>query len=204
MRETEDLRRLLAAHTPELMNSRGRYAILCPFAELSGSLHLLFEVRAATLRRQPGEVCFPGGRIEPGETPEACALRETWEELHIAPRNVELWGRTDFMTDAAGAWMQPVAGLIRPEGLKELRPSCAEVAETFFVPLSFFREQPPHVYHYDLRPAPGENFPYAEIGFPDGYAFRGGQVEVPVWQYDGHVIWGLTARSIRNVLKIIG
>ena len=45
--------------------------------------HLLFEVRADTLDRQPGEVCFPGGHMESGETPAACALRETEEELSI-------------------------------------------------------------------------------------------------------------------------
>lgn len=203
MSGAEELRRRLAAHVPGLMCGRNRYAMLCPFVKKEDGLHLLFEVRAATLRRQPGEVCFPGGRMEERESPENCALRETWEELCIRPEHVEIWGRTDFIADAAGAWMQPVAGMILPEGMTELRPSEAEVEAIFSVPLSFFREHPPHIYHYDLRPAPQEDFPYGEIGFPDGYAFRGGQVEVPVWQYGGHVIWGLTARMIRNLLQII-
>jgi coenzyme A diphosphatase NUDT7 len=197
-----ELGRRLAAHTPGLMCSRNRYAMLCPFVERQDGLYLLFEVRAATLRRQPGEVCFPGGRMETGESPEACALRETGEELHIAPEHIELWGRTDFIVDASNAWMQPVAGKILPEGLTELRPSRTEVEETFLVPLSFFREHAPHLYHYDLRPLPQIDFPYEEIGFPSGYAFRGGQVEVPIWQYNGRVIWGLTARIIRNILQI--
>lgn len=198
----ENVRRRLEKHTPGLMRCRNRYAMLCPFVMRGEDLHLIFEVRAATLRRQPGEVCFPGGRIEPGETPENCALRETWEELHIAPEHVELWGKTDFIVDAANAWMQPVVGLVRQEGVQELKPSESEVAETFTVPFSFFQTQSPHLYQYDLKPVPQENFPYEEIGFPNGYPFRGGQVEVPVWHYENHIIWGITARIIRNLLQI--
>lgn len=202
-RQEEALRRQFAAHTPGLMNGRGRYAVLCPFVRQGDELHLLFEVRAANLRRQPGEVCFPGGRMEQGESPEICALRETEEELQIAPEQVELWGRTDFITTARGGWMQPVAGLVTEEGLRTLRPSPAEVAETFSVPLRFFQKEPPALYHYDLKAEPEADFPHAEVGFPDGYPFRGGQVQVPIWKWEGHVIWGLTGRVIRNLLEIL-
>ena len=203
MRGAEQLRRRIAAHTPALMGGRRRYAILCPFVELPEGLHLLFEVRAATLRHQPGEVCFPGGRMETGETPEACALRETREELGIAPEQVALWGPLDFVVNTVGSWIQPVAGMISPEGMEALRPSESEVGEVFSVPLSFFRDRKPDLYRYGLRPEPQEDFPYAQIGFPDGYPFMGGQVEVPVWQYGRHVIWGLTARIIQNLLDIL-
>ena len=203
MRREDALCRRFAGHTPGLMNGRGKYAVLCPFLEKPDGVHLLFEVRAANLRRQPGEICFPGGRMEPGETPEVCALRETEEELSVAPETVELWGRTDFMTSARGGWMQPVAGLIRPEGLEGLRPSPSEVAEIFTVPLEFFRKETPELYHYDLRAEPEAGFPHAEVGYPEGYAFRGGQVLVPIWRWEDRVIWGLTARVIRNLLEIL-
>ena len=65
------LARALWARAPGLMDSRRTYAVLVPLVERDGALHLLYEVRARMLRRQPGEVCFPGGRMEAGETPEA-------------------------------------------------------------------------------------------------------------------------------------
>ena len=62
----EALRRRYGGHEPGLMGARKEYAVLCPFVEREDGPHLLFEVRAAGLR-QGGEVCFPGGRMEPGD-----------------------------------------------------------------------------------------------------------------------------------------
>ena len=56
---------------------RGEFAVLAPLVRVDGETHLLFEVRALHMRRQPGEVCFPGGQIEEGETPLEAAVRET-------------------------------------------------------------------------------------------------------------------------------
>ena len=74
------LQTLLQNREPGLMDATGRYAVLVPLAQGPKGPSLLYEVRAKTLRRQPGEVCFPGGRLEKGERPEQCALRELEEE----------------------------------------------------------------------------------------------------------------------------
>lgn len=66
MRDLEHLRRRYADHVPGLLGARHSYAVLCPLVERPDGLHLLFEVRSAALHRQPGEVCFPGGRMEAG------------------------------------------------------------------------------------------------------------------------------------------
>ena len=78
MGELEALRRRYGGYAPGLLGARRSYAVLVPLLRTADGLRLLFEVRAAALR-QGGEVCFPGGRMEPGETPEECALRDTEE-----------------------------------------------------------------------------------------------------------------------------
>ena len=84
-----------SGHVPGLLGATAAYAVLVPVAETAEGLSLLYEVRSPALHHHSGEVCFPGGRMEPGETPEHCALRETWEELGIPPEDIRLLGRAD-------------------------------------------------------------------------------------------------------------
>lgn len=200
MTAADALRRRFGAREPGLMGARHSYAVLCPLVEKEDGPHLLFEVRAAGLR-QGGEVCFPGGRMEAGETPEQCALRETQEELSIPAETVTLLGRTDFICNQRGFLLCPVLGLVSPDGMAALRPSADEVAETFTVPLDFFRTTPPQVYTYDLLPHVPEDFPYEAVGISREYPWAAGQVEVPVWQYEGHAIWGMTARIAQHLIS---
>jgi coenzyme A diphosphatase NUDT7 len=199
----EELRARFAGRTPVWMDQRYRCAVLCPLVERADGLHLLFEVRAASLRRQPGEVCFPGGRAEGGESAETCALRETEEELRIPREHICLLGRPDFIYSHAGFLMEPVLGLVDEAGFAGLTPSSAEVADVFTAPLSFFQETAPQPLQYTLVPQPPADFPYADVGFPQGYRWASGAVDVPVWHYEGHVIWGLTARIVRNLVEIL-
>ena len=62
-------------HVPKVQDLTGEYAVLVPLAQRPEGLSLLYEVRADSLGRQPGEVCFPGGRMEPGEDPASHAFR---------------------------------------------------------------------------------------------------------------------------------
>ena len=196
------LEQTLRSRTPGLMDSNRSYAVLVPLVEWEGELCLLYEVRASTLRRQPGEVCFPGGRMEPGETPEECALRETWEELAIPPERVRLLGRLDFIAHRANFLMQPVLGVVDSGALENMRPGPAEVDEVFFVPLSHLMETEPVEYEYELLPTPAERFPYELIGIPRDYKWQNGYENVPVYPWEGRAIWGLTGRITRNLIQI--
>ena len=200
--EPDKLERLLRDRTPGLMDSRRAYAVLVPLVEREGELCLLYEVRAKTLRRQPGEVCFPGGRMEAEETPEECALRETREELAIPAECVKLLGRLDFIAHRANFIMWPVLGVVDRRGMSLLRPSPAEVEEVFRVPLGHLLETPPIEYEYDLIPTPAENFPYELIGIPRDYQWQRGKENVPVYPWQGRAIWGLTGRITRNLIQI--
>lgn len=197
------LEHTLQTRIPGLMDSRRSYAVLVPLVEFGGEPHLLYEVRARTLRRQPGEVCFPGGLMEPGETPEECALRETWEELGIPPEKVRLLGRLDFIAHRANFLMWPILGVVDSGALSpRLRPNPAEVEEVLLVPLSYLLETEPIEYEYELIPTPAEDFPYELIGIPRDYQWQHGSENVPVYPWQVRAIWGLTGRITRNFIKI--
>ena len=189
-------------HQPRPQTGAGEYAVLVPLVEREGKAHLLFEVRAPRMKRQPGEVCFPGGRMEEGESREACALRETWEELAIPPQAVELIAPLDLLTHQGGFVMYPFLGVVDPK--VSVVPSPAEVKEVFTVPVDWLLAHPPAVYTYDLAPQVGEDFPYERIGFPQGYRWRGGKATVPVYDWPEHPIWGLTGRITRRLLEDMG
>jgi coenzyme A diphosphatase NUDT7 len=194
------LARRFQGHEPGLLGASRSCAVLCPLVEGEGGLRLLFEVRSSRVS-QGGEVCFPGGNMEPGETPQDCALRETEEELSIPRGEVTLLGTPDFICSQRGFLLRPVLGLVSPAGFAALRPSPAEVAEAFTVPLAFFRETEPDLRHYVLAPQVPEDFPYGPVGIPRDYPWSRGQVEIPIWQYEGRTIWGMTARLVREITR---
>lgn len=187
-------------HVPGPQGMPQRYAVLVPLVEWNGAPHLLFEVRAETLAHQPGEVCFPGGRVEAGETLEGCALRETREELAIPPAAVEIIAPLDYLVHQRGFLMHPILGKVDPAAVAAMVPSPAEVKETFLVPVEFFAQNPPEVYQYDLVPDVPADFPYDAIGFPNGYRWRQGRVEVPIYRWEGRAIWGLTGRIVQHLM----
>lgn len=202
MASLEEFRSRWAGRVPDIQDMKARYGVLVPLVERPEGLCLLYEVRADTLGRQPGEVCFPGGRVEAGESPQACALRETWEELGVPRSAVELIAPLDLLTHQGGFVIHPFLGVVDPAAA--VCPSPAEVKEVFTVPVDWLLAHPPAVYSYDLVPQVGEDFPYERVGFPRGYRWRGGKVTVPIYDWPDHPIWGLTGRITRRLLEEMG
>ncbi|MBO5340874.1 MAG: CoA pyrophosphatase [Oscillospiraceae bacterium] len=195
-----ELQLLLNSRTPGPMDTAASYAVLVPMVERNGELHLLYEVRAAALRRQPREVCFPGGRMEPGESAVDCALRETREELSIPADAIRILGPLDFICHRGGFVIYPILALIDPAAVDALCPNPAEVDEIFLVPLSALHSMIPVQYRYELVPRVSEDFPYELIGIGKDYRWQHGTETGPVYPWDGKAIWGLTGRITRHVL----
>ena len=96
---------------------------------------VLLTLRRDDMRLHPGQVAFPGGRLDPGEDAAQAALREAWEEIGLPPSSVELWGAADDYRTITGYTVTPILGLVPPD--LDLSPHEHEVAELFEVPLSF-------------------------------------------------------------------
>ena len=116
------------------------FAVVIPVV-MDLSPRLLIEVRAEGIS-QAGDPCFPGGRIEPGETPAAACLRELREELGIALPPDRLLGRLPTVQTYLGSRSDVFVALVTPREAAGARPDPAEVAELLSPPLSFFLERP--------------------------------------------------------------
>lgn len=203
MERLDQLARLLEERTPGLMDATGRYAVLVPLVRREEGYRLLYEVRAGTLRRQPGEVCFPGGRMEGAETPVQCALRESREELALPEDQVRILGPLDFIAHRANFILYPILGLVEGETVDGLRPSPDEVAEVFEVPLDHLLSTTPLEYDYTLTPDTGDTFPYEVLHIPKNYRWQPGRENVPVYPWADKAIWGLTGRITRHLVRLI-
>jgi len=140
---------------------------------------ILLTKRTAHLNKHAGQVSFPGGRIDPGETPEAAALREAEEEVALAPRDVELLGRMADYVTGTGYRITPVVGLL-PPGLT-LHPSPHEVESVFELPIDVLLD--PEAPRRQRR----ERF--------------GNLREYWVWPHPDHFIWGATAAILVHLAQ---
>ena len=140
---------------------------------------ILLTKRNAHLNKHAGQVSFPGGRIDAGETPEQAALREAEEEVGLSPRDVQLLGRMADYVTGTGYRITPVLGLL-PPGL-ELRPSPHEVESVFEMPLTTLLD--PAAPRRQTREA------------------QGNLREFWVWPHPEHFIWGATAAILVHLAE---
>ncbi|MDN3018750.1 CoA pyrophosphatase [Paenibacillus sp. BSR1-1] len=194
----------LKDHVPTILGSEkfSRYAVMLPLIQKENGIHVLFEIRSQQLRRQPGEICFPGGRIDSVDFDEkAAAIRETKEELGIAEENISEVFPLNFMVSPFGMMVFPFAGFITNPGSIQANPS--EVGELFTVPLSFFIEKDPEIYRIEFKAEPEENFPFDLIIGGENYNWRTRGMEEYFYIYEDKVIWGLTARILAHFIEMI-
>jgi 8-oxo-dGTP pyrophosphatase MutT (NUDIX family) len=156
-------------------------AVLVPIVLHEEQPSILLTLRSGHLSAHAGQVSFPGGRIEAGETPEAAALREAAEEVGLDPRLPEIKGRLPDHLTGTGYRVTPVVALLAPP--LNLVPDPAEVELAFELPLSVL-----------LDPA-APQLRRAE--------FRGRVREFWVWPHERHHIWGATAAMLVNLARVL-
>ncbi|MEA2461052.1 MAG: hypothetical protein QOH90_1229 [Actinomycetota bacterium] len=174
------LKDVLDAHDPSRITVPGARAAAVLIPMIAGDdPEMIFTVRTDTVRSHKGQISFPGGSIDPGDASSAdAALRETHEEIGLAPDKVRLLGEMDsFPTFVSGYVVTPFVGWLDEE--PELTPNPAEVAEILKVPVSSLTDE--------IRSDPG--FQLGDRTYP-----------TEAWIWNDHVIWGVTAYIIRSFL----
>ena len=117
-------------------------AVLAPVMAHADGATVLLTRRADSLTSHTGQIAFPGGRLDPGETAVDAALREAWEEVALTPASVEVLGLGDPYETGSGFLITPVVGWVTPPVV--LAPSPDEVAELFEPPWDFLMDAANH------------------------------------------------------------
>jgi 8-oxo-dGTP pyrophosphatase MutT (NUDIX family) len=155
-------------------------AVLVPILASTEEPRIVFTRRTETLTRHAGEISFPGGLVDEGELPAAAALREAEEELGLRPADVELLGGLDPVhTHVTGILILPFVGWLTTD--PAYTPNAAEIAEVLEFPLA------------DL----------VERGTDRWLEHEGRRFHTFVYDMDGAVIWGATARVLASLIERI-
>jgi len=156
-------------------------AVLMLVFERDKEPHFLLTRRTEEVRTHKGQISFPGGMRQNGESLQQTALRETFEEVGIRPEHVEILGRFHDYVSITGYLVAPFAGYI--EEPFATVPQKSEVAEVLQVPFRIFSD-PDRLRVERMQ--------------------RAGKVrDVYFYRYEPHEIWGLTARIIKDLFEAI-
>ncbi|QPC46503.1 NUDIX hydrolase [Mangrovibacillus cuniculi] len=200
----ETILSLMEQHNPIILGSESfsKFSVLLPLIEIENELHLVYEVRAESLRRQPGEICFPGGKIDKtDESPQFAAIRETTEELKVNSNQIESVYPLNYLVSPYGMIVYPFVGFLTVNELPA--PNEDEVSEVFTVPLSHFLSTEPAIHKVEFEAHPEENFPYELVPGGKNYTFRKRVYEEYFYPYKSYSIWGLTARITAEFVKLL-
>ncbi len=195
--------KIFANRQVEILSDYRFFSVLVPLVYFNNTSHLLFEIRSDNLRRQPNEICFPGGKIEKGESPKECALRETTEELNISSKKISIISELDYIITYSNFTLYSFLGEIKYSDVKEMKFNENEVKDCFLVPFEYFLNTDPIRHDIEILPKTPDEFPYHLIQNGKDYNWRKGKIPVYLYSYKDKVIWGLTARIIANMVRII-
>jgi 8-oxo-dGTP pyrophosphatase MutT (NUDIX family) len=158
--------------------------VLLPIYDSGGEPHVLFTVRSELVEHHKGQISFPGGAADASDPDLAyTAQRETFEEIGVAIDHVEIIGQLDEMITVSNFLVRPFVGRITEPGPYPFAHSEIEVAEILEVPLSHLREETNVV--ADLR------------------EYQGREVMMYSYVFGKHIIWGATARILKQFLDLL-
>jgi 8-oxo-dGTP pyrophosphatase MutT (NUDIX family) len=182
----EQIRARLSQYEPQYITGEElpRAAVLLPLYEKDGAVHILFTVRSELVEHHKGQISFPGGGYDAGDPDlQHTAVRETWEEIGVAMEHVELMGQLDEMITISNFLVRPYVGRITQPGPYPFAHSEIEVAEILEVPLLHLQDETNVVAEERL--------------------YQGRQVTMYSYRFGHHLIWGATARILKQFLDLL-
>lgn len=178
-----------------------RAAVFLLLVDIDGEANLIFEVRAKKLASQPGDICFPGGKIDEDELPVQTAFREIYEEIGIDQKDISFITELDTLVRNDGLIIHPFLGYIK--NINSIKVSPDEVDHVFYAPISYFQNGEILEVENELKIIRGENFPYHLIQNGKNYKFKNGKSRSLFYIYKDYVIWGITAEILFSFINKI-
>ena len=209
MLKLEKIKDIARNHVPKPVGDWHYYSVLLPLVEKGGELHVLYELRSSSLEVQPGEVSFPGGGIEKGETPYRTAIRETVEELGIHEGAIEIVSELDYLISYGNRKLHCFLGVIEACALDKAEINISEVETFFLVPLAWLMENDPDIYDNRIIQEPAAGLPLEKLGAARAYRWRPRTSAIPVYLWQDPLtsqefaIWGMTAQLTMAFVELL-
>ena len=193
---------LLNTYQPNTKGVSREASVMIPLIHSDDQWHILFEKRAFHLKAQPGEVCFPGGMMEPHETSLEACIRETSEELCLDLDSIEVVGQLDSLNTAFDMIIHCHVGILHTE-LSSIQPNAEEVDSIFTVPISFLTETTPQKHMIRNQLIAPFDFPLKDLPNGEDYQLREKNMPVLFYHYENQIIWGLTAKMLDQFQSLL-
>lgn len=198
----DKMREQLNKHQPLFIgeDTAFRSAVLIPLVLVDGEWQVLFEVRSFKMRKQPGDISFPGGKIDPADSSALdAAIRETHEELGIDPGAIEVISSLSPFVTSSSFVVYPFVAVLDSHQIHSYNKD--EVEEVFTVPLNWLLNYEPYCHLVSVEPKPSTDFPYEKIMNGAQYQWRARAIEEWFFDYKDYTIWGLTARILKYFIE---
>lgn len=188
-------------YQPKIEGIQNKACVMIGVFYQDNQMQILLTKRAYTLKTQPGDICFPGGKVEEQESEIDALYREIYEELHIARSNMEIIGQLDYVVTTYGMLIFPYVVYIKDVHAIQINKD--EVEKIIYVPLKELIEQKPENYEILFQQIFPKDFPFDKIQNGKEYQWRKSTQKQYFYDYLGNTIWGLTGRILHNFIEVV-